>query len=207
MRRYLRRRFQDIGLRIGDPRWFTEGSIEALVRAASGQFVYVAVVFNYVSERRASPVHRLMTVLNWTPNEGQVARPFEALDTLYTNILLHAKEAYEAVDTHSGRDFLLLLKILLFENIRFFISTSVTVLGLGSNALEIFTSDLRSLMQLQRYWTGGTYIHVYHKSLLDFMSEENRSKELFVSQARSYTHLAKCCMLSILESPELDYGT
>ncbi|KAJ2935700.1 hypothetical protein H1R20_g1391, partial [Candolleomyces eurysporus] len=98
MRRYLRRRFQDIGLRIGQPDWFTEGNIETLVQAGSGQFVYVATVFKYVSERRASPVHTLKTVLNWTP--GQATRPFEALDMLYTNILSNAKEAYEAVDAH-----------------------------------------------------------------------------------------------------------
>ncbi|KAJ2935968.1 hypothetical protein H1R20_g1127, partial [Candolleomyces eurysporus] len=33
MCRYLRRRFQDIGLRIGQPNWFTEGNIETLVQA------------------------------------------------------------------------------------------------------------------------------------------------------------------------------
>ncbi|KAJ2924141.1 hypothetical protein H1R20_g12950, partial [Candolleomyces eurysporus] len=45
MRRYLWRRFLDIGLRIRQPYWFTEGDIETLVQAASGQFVYVATVF------------------------------------------------------------------------------------------------------------------------------------------------------------------
>ncbi|RXW20304.1 hypothetical protein EST38_g5561 [Candolleomyces aberdarensis] len=39
MRRYLRRRFEDIGLRIGNPKWFSEGDIETLVGAASGQFI------------------------------------------------------------------------------------------------------------------------------------------------------------------------
>ncbi|KAJ2927793.1 hypothetical protein H1R20_g9295, partial [Candolleomyces eurysporus] len=98
MRRYLRRRFQDIGLRIGQPDWFTESNIETLLQAGSGQFVSVATVFKYVSERRASPVHMLKTVLNWIP--GQVTRPFEALDMLYTNILSNAKETYEAVDAY-----------------------------------------------------------------------------------------------------------
>ncbi|RXW15599.1 hypothetical protein EST38_g10256 [Candolleomyces aberdarensis] len=118
MRRYLRRRFQDIGLRINQPNWFTEGNIETLVQAGSGQFVYVATVFKYVSERRASPAHRLKTVLNWTADQGQLTKPFEALDILYTSILLNAKEAYEAVDTHSGRDFLLLLKMFYMRALR-----------------------------------------------------------------------------------------
>jgi hypothetical protein len=73
--------------------------------------VYVATVYKYISERRASPAQRLKVVLTWTPHAGQVARPFEVLDRLYSNILLVAKKAYEAVDTHHGRDFLLLFRV------------------------------------------------------------------------------------------------
>ncbi|KAJ2926050.1 hypothetical protein H1R20_g11042, partial [Candolleomyces eurysporus] len=111
MRRFLRRRFEIIGLQIRDPQWFTEDDIETLVQAASGQFIYVAVVYKFISERRTFPAERLRIVLTWVPHEGQMARPFETLDRLYTNILLAAKNAYEAVDTHRGRDFSLLLGI------------------------------------------------------------------------------------------------
>ncbi|RXW11728.1 hypothetical protein EST38_g14127, partial [Candolleomyces aberdarensis] len=111
MCRYLRRRFQELSPRVGNPQWFTEQNINILAEAASGQFVYVSTAFNYISEPRGSPAERLKIILTWTPHEGQVARPFEALDRLYTNILLAAKEAYEAVDTHRGSDFLILLRI------------------------------------------------------------------------------------------------
>ncbi|KAJ2935589.1 hypothetical protein H1R20_g1505, partial [Candolleomyces eurysporus] len=77
MRRYLRRRFEDIGLRTRDPEWFSEGDIETLVRAGSGQFIYVATVYKYISERRASPSERLKIVLTWTPHKGRATRPFE----------------------------------------------------------------------------------------------------------------------------------
>jgi hypothetical protein len=110
MRRYLQRRFEDIGLRINDLNWFNKDDIETLVRAGSGQFIYVATAYKYISERRASPAERLKIVLTWTPCEGQVTRPFEVLDKLYTNILF-AKNAYEAVDSHHGRDFLLLFRV------------------------------------------------------------------------------------------------
>ncbi|RXW23010.1 hypothetical protein EST38_g2846 [Candolleomyces aberdarensis] len=72
MRRYLQRRFEDIGLQIGDSQWFSEDAIETLVQAASGQFVYVATVYKYISERRSSPAERLQVVLTWTPHKGQV---------------------------------------------------------------------------------------------------------------------------------------
>ncbi|KAJ2925055.1 hypothetical protein H1R20_g12039, partial [Candolleomyces eurysporus] len=48
MYRYLQRRFECIGLRIGNPQWYTEDDINTLVEAASGQFIYVATVFNGV---------------------------------------------------------------------------------------------------------------------------------------------------------------
>ncbi|RXW15592.1 hypothetical protein EST38_g10260 [Candolleomyces aberdarensis] len=111
LRRYLRRRFEDIGLCIGDSEWFSQGDIETLGQAASGQFIYLATAYKYISERQASPAERLKIVLTWTPREGQAIRPFETLDRLYTNVLLAAKNAYEAVDSHHERDFLLLLRV------------------------------------------------------------------------------------------------
>ncbi|KAJ2927794.1 hypothetical protein H1R20_g9296, partial [Candolleomyces eurysporus] len=204
MRRYLWRRFQDIGLRILQPYWFTEGDIETLVQAASGQFVYVATVFKYVSERRASPVHMLKTVLNWTP--GQATRPFEALDMLYTNILLNAKEAYEAVDAHGGRDFLLLFRMFQMNARGDFALFSPGILSalldLESSALEILTLDLRSLVCLKEGWSGNMELTVYHKSLSDFMDQASRAQDLYVPYSRVYTHLAKCCMQWIIKSPE-----
>ncbi|RXW12254.1 hypothetical protein EST38_g13600 [Candolleomyces aberdarensis] len=211
MRRYLQRRFQDIGIRIGQPDWFTEGEIETLVQAGSGQFVYVATVFKYVSERRASPTNMLKTVLNWTP--GQATRPFEALDILYTNILSNAKEAYEAVDAHSGRDFLLLFRVFCLNVRRNLSSLGETyapdllsaVLNLESNALEILTLDLRSLVYLKEDVLGTMVLIEYHKSLIsDFMDEPSRAKDLFVPGSRVDTHLTKCCMQTIVESPEVN---
>ncbi|RXW17514.1 hypothetical protein EST38_g8339 [Candolleomyces aberdarensis] len=204
MRRYLRRRFQDIGLRIGQPDWFTESSIETLVQAGSGQFVYVATVFKYVSERRASPVHMLKTVLNWKPE--QATRPFEALDTLYTNILSNAKKAYEAVDAHSGRDFLLLFRTFHMDASNALIipdpSYLSLLLNLESGALEILTLDLRSLVYFKDNELGTNMLNEYHKSFSDFVNKESRAKDLFVPESRVYTHLAKFGMQFIIESSE-----
>jgi hypothetical protein len=217
MRRYLRRRFQDIGLKTKQPHWFTEGDVDTLVQAGSGQFVYVATVYKYVSEPRASAVQRLKTVLNWTPE--QVTRPFEALDMLYRNILMSAKEAYEAVDTHSGRDFLLLLKIYLLDlasslppdweygGDRTGSDVVTALLNLESDALEILTLDLRSLVYLEEDTPEARYLAPYHKSLYDFMDEESRAKDLFVPIAFTCTHIAKCGMQRIIESPEPELYT
>jgi hypothetical protein len=213
MRRYLQRRFEAIGLRIGNLKWYNEGDIETLVQAASGQFIYVATVYKYISERRASPTERLKIIFTWTPRGGQATRPFDALDRLYTNILRGAKNAYQAVDSHQGRDFLLFLRAyhipasrgfdLSFPFVPFMIPAGVlsTLLGLEASAPESLFSDLRSLVSFER-----GELHLYHKSFSDFLEEESRSKDLFVSESRVVTHLARCCMQHIIECP-LDFNS
>ncbi|KAJ2930757.1 hypothetical protein H1R20_g6342, partial [Candolleomyces eurysporus] len=217
MRRYLQRRFEDIGLQIGDPRWFSEDAIETLIQAASGQFVYVATVYKYITERRGSPAERLKVVLSWTPHDGQVVRPFEALDRLYARILLSAKIAYEAVDTHHGRNFLLLFRAQHMNVDAFYISSVglhlrypadvlSALLGLEARAEDILFSDLRSLVTYEKGRSGGFYLRLYHKTLTDFLEEKSRAKELFVPAFCVHVLLAKRCMQHIIECP-LDFDS
>ncbi|RXW18939.1 hypothetical protein EST38_g6912 [Candolleomyces aberdarensis] len=170
MCRYLQRRFEDIGLQIGDPRWFSKDAIETLVQAASGQFVYVATVYKYITERRGSPAERLKVVLAWTPHDGQVVRPFEALDRLYASILSTAKRAYEAVDTHHGRDFLLLFRAhhmnvgdFRIPSVSIYLGFTLddlsTLLGLEARAEDMLFSDLRSLVNFEKDRHGHLRLH------------------------------------------------
>ncbi|RXW19267.1 hypothetical protein EST38_g6580 [Candolleomyces aberdarensis] len=217
MRRYLQRRFEDIGLQIDDSQWFSKDAIETLVQAASGQFVYVATVYKYITERRGSPAERLKVVLAWTPHKGEAVRPFEALDRLYASILSTAKKAYEAVDTHHGRDFLLLFRAhhmnvghfqIPSAHIFLYFSGDVlsSLLGLEASAQDVLFSDLRSLVTLEKDDSGRLYLHLYHKSFSDFLEEESRAKELFVPVSRVCTHLSKRCMQLIIECP-LDFDS
>jgi hypothetical protein len=199
MRRYLRRRFEDIGLRINNPKWFSENDIETLVQAGSGQFIYVATVYKYISTPRASPAARLKIVLTWMPREGQVTRPFEVLDKLYTNILLDVKNAYEAVDSHHGRDFLLLLRTYHVEvpgfmlhpkvaySVNFVADVLSVLLSLEPQGEETLISDLRCLVAFKPgVWEDQLRLHLYHKSFSDFLEEPSRAKDLFVPESRVY---------------------
>ncbi|RXW19405.1 hypothetical protein EST38_g6439 [Candolleomyces aberdarensis] len=215
MHRYLRRRFEDIGLRIGDSNWFREGDIETLVQAASGQFIYVATVYKYISERRASPTERLKIILTWTPHEGQGTRPFEVLDRLYTNILLAAKNAYEAVDSHYRRDFLLLFRahhmaVTGFKSLTIPQYPAADLLSamlrLEAKAEETLISDLHSLVAFETNHGGSLRLRLYHKSFSDFLEEPSRAKDLFVPEDRVYAHLGRCFMQHIIESP-LDFDS
>ncbi|KAJ3518667.1 hypothetical protein NMY22_g13556 [Coprinellus aureogranulatus] len=88
IRRTLWRRLRDIGAcssfpSAQDPLWPPEKMVDAIVKAASGQYIYVATVIRFVSERRASPVDRLRAFLEWS-SSAEDANPFAALDLLYT---------------------------------------------------------------------------------------------------------------------------
>jgi hypothetical protein len=221
MRRYLTRRFDALSSRTGNPRWFTERDVDTLVDAASGQFIYVATAFKYISERRGSPAVRLKIVLTWTSQQGGKARPFEALDTLYSGILSTARDAYEAVDTNGDRDFLLLLRTY-HINITTRSSSSwddstlpyafpdetlTKLLGLEDSAEDTIFADLRSLLVLERSDLGHLGLHLYHKSFSDFLQEESRSKDLYVPRSRICAHLVTCSMQTIIEYPlDLDSG-
>ncbi|RXW23755.1 hypothetical protein EST38_g2097 [Candolleomyces aberdarensis] len=216
IRRYLRRRLQGLGLRSRDPRarsggWFSEKDIEKLVIAASGQFVFAATVVRYLSERRSSPVDRLKIVLTWTPARNRSARPFEKLDLLYYSILSAAKMAYEAIDTHSEDDFLLLFRAYQINATHGFNDiNSGPTLSLPNKELnaflqvadDILISDLRSLVTTRPH-PGGPMLHLYHKTFADFLNTESRSRDLFVPSARVQSYLAKCYLQHVLRCPEL----
>ncbi|KAJ2929102.1 hypothetical protein H1R20_g7988, partial [Candolleomyces eurysporus] len=209
IRRYLRRNFLDIGRRHGNPKWYSQADIETLAQAASGQFIFASTVVKYLSQRRGSPAERLKIVLTRTPHKGQHARPFEMLDILYTNILSSAKEAYEDVDTNSGRDFLLLFRSYHAfctsgyapVRSRFSLDHMTALLNLESRAWKVVISDLRSLVALAKDPRGDLFLRLYHKSFSDFLTQETRAKNLFVPTSTVCAHLAKCCLQQIIQCP------
>ncbi|KAJ2914436.1 hypothetical protein MD484_g5961, partial [Candolleomyces efflorescens] len=218
MCRYLQRRFYALSPRSGNnPHWFSQRDIDTLVSAASGQFVYVATAFNYISERRGLPMERLKIILTWTPNQGQRKSPFKALDILYVNILSTARAAYEALDTNSDRDFLLLLTTYHNNTVShregvalpycFSHETLSRLLGLEPTEDEALFSDLRSLLTFERDNSGSLKLRLYHKSFSDFLQEQSRAKDLFVPRPRICSHTATCCMQIILERPALVLDT
>ncbi|RXW11797.1 hypothetical protein EST38_g14058 [Candolleomyces aberdarensis] len=200
IRRYLWWRLQGIGRRSHDPRarsnsWPSVEDIEKLTIAASGQFVYAATIVKYVSERHSSPVDRLQTVVDWTPEKGRLARPFEALDALYAGILSAAKEQYEAVDTHRGRNFLLLLRAHQINSdrrvgTRWDAHDFDEILDLERNAHEILVSDLHSLVVFHQQIDSPVFamMRFYHRSFSEFLDNETRSGKLFIAgiQVQAY---------------------
>ncbi|TEB30434.1 hypothetical protein FA13DRAFT_1733743 [Coprinellus micaceus] len=217
IRRTLRRKLGAIGNRSSDPRarrslWPSEEDLEMLVEAASGQCVYADTIMRYICDRHSSPVERLRVVLTWRPDEGQRARPFAALDFLYTNILVAARDAYEAVDTNGDRNFLVLFNALHLHTVSDFqpmdaefrhrhglplLEAHDPLLGLETGGLEILLSDVRSLVAYGSQLKDGRHyqvFHWYHKSLHDFLESESRAGDLFVSPEKARGYLVEVQM-------------
>lgn len=218
IRRTFWRRLREIGVQSGDPHaqphlWPTKEDVEFLVRAANGQFVYAATVIRFVSEQRASPIERLNTALryHWDDDLGTLSTtgPFVELDLLYSNILLSAKEAWEAANPDSPYDFLALFG--LFERYRkspwIYSPLIVTppfahsndrfclLLGLDSGTLDKTTLDLRSLVSVSK----GT-LRLYHQSFQEFLNTKARSKGLFRSAVGTAEFLICRLMRQICDS-------
>ncbi|KAJ2920845.1 hypothetical protein H1R20_g16249, partial [Candolleomyces eurysporus] len=207
IRRFLWRKLLDIGARSSDPQaqppfWPTPQDLEILVRAASGQFIYAATVIRFVSERRGSPVNRLNTILNWTSGNNQRSNPFAPLDLLYANILSKAKEAYDAADIN-GHDFLLLLnayRLNMDRNDDHIVQDLDHLLCSERDAHVWLLSDLRSLITTEAYpdhRASGQQLlqlRMYHKSFLDFLSDQSRSKELFFPKSEVLKFVARHCL-------------
>ncbi|KAJ2934361.1 hypothetical protein H1R20_g2732, partial [Candolleomyces eurysporus] len=189
--------------------WPTEQDIEKLVAAASGQFVYAATVVKYVSERRSSPVDRLRTIIDWTPEGSQqTSRPFELLDILYRNILSTAKELYEAVDTNEGRDFLLLVRAHQMNSdfrigrVRDSTRNFDEIISLEEGGHQVLFSDLHSLVFLRqdpRMSEGWEEMRFYHRSFSEFLDSEFRAQHLFVSEARVRQYVVESCLQKLLQ--------
>ncbi|KAF5326074.1 hypothetical protein D9611_000878 [Ephemerocybe angulata] len=208
IRRTLWRRLREIGGRSNDPRakdpsWPSEQDVKAIVEASSGQYIYAATVIRYVSEKRSSPVERLRTILTWTPDAEQRAKPFATLDRLYTNIVSSAKVAYESVDTNKPI-FLLLLRAYRMHKLsqELFLllrcplpeASHSRLVELDSGGAETLLSDLQSLVTLEATRTDDGYrykmLRYYHKSFGDFLDSESRAGELYVSSEAAQEHVA-----------------
>ncbi|RXW12810.1 hypothetical protein EST38_g13040, partial [Candolleomyces aberdarensis] len=216
IRRYLRRRLHEIGDRRGGSHWFTEEDLEALVRAASGQFICAITMIQYISEHGTfSVVKERLTKLvrgQFTSDDDQLASPLKRLDLLYAEILSAAMKKYKVNhnDGSDGEHFLLLVRIyhincssgftfsepwnILGPRIEYRFETLNAILGLEDTGHELLLSDLGSLMTL-----NSNELHVYHESFSDFLDLESRSKNLFVPSPHAYTHITKRLLQHIID--------
>ncbi|KAJ3521341.1 hypothetical protein NMY22_g12359 [Coprinellus aureogranulatus] len=139
--------------------------VRAMVRNASGQFVYAAVAMNYMEQSGGDPQTKLNRILRGNSGKHSAAeRPFHRLDELYTCILRTSPRPLDAVKwihailelhSESGESIAM---------VRAFLESK-------PGEMEHLLGNLSSLLR-----TSGTF-RVFHKSLLDYLGSKKRSGE------------------------------
>jgi len=161
--------------------WPTKAAIWEIVKKSSGQFIYVSTSVKYIESIRHRPEERMAIVRNLRPAQG--AMPFAELDALYTHILTSAQGVSIIVEVLSFvlhlSQISLLMTLAWLEEIH----------DLEPESLQVILCDLGSLVVIDEY----DRIEVLHASLLDFLIDPLRSKDLPISgNALMTKHITTC---------------
>jgi hypothetical protein len=151
--------------------WASKGVVDILVKEASGQFIYAATAIRSLDNPRlGSPQQQLTRLLESRSLDD--SKPFAPLDLLYDRIL------------RTSPDPLLAAKWMRFVDSQReeWSSTHFRyILESYPGELEHVLGALTSLVGLVDE-DGDSTFHFYHKSLLDFLGNPQRSSDLYLSE-------------------------
>ncbi|KAJ3519533.1 hypothetical protein NMY22_g13151 [Coprinellus aureogranulatus] len=171
---FLRARLDTIGRDHGLPdQWYLKLSKwqdvpRYLAWEASGQFIYAETVIRYVQDGTETPHDQLKRVLDW---EGEKSsRPFAALDALYTGILKGTPDPALSVKWT-------LANALVHPHWNPQYWYREAVLESSPGQIEVALGGLTALVGLINEH-GQPAFTLYHKSLLDFLDDKDRSGDL-----------------------------
>ena len=219
--RYLREKFEDIYSRNRDimpgirSPWPLADHLRALVRRASGQFIYAATVIKFIDSDTnfCTPEEKLNIILKDTPMQPSA---FSELDRLYTQILSVYPDSEVLVHT--------LGVILVLEDVSsvtypgelvYSPATIAAITGLGEANLYMVLRALQSVIEIRNdpvfddaddNEPNGTNIQLVklsHRSFHDFLTDKARSGPYFIDEehfgGRVLCHILELATISIEE--------
>ncbi|KDR69337.1 hypothetical protein GALMADRAFT_929979 [Galerina marginata CBS 339.88] len=171
--------------------WPGENPLRQLVSRASGQFIYVSTVVEYVSSPRHHPVERLNIILGIQPRHSDRDLPFSRLDAIYTYIFYAIPE--ENIEV--------VLNILAFNMYGFRkpyvkdLDLVFSVLSLDVSKVELYLGDLSAVLKWTTFSSGKLReLHFTHASLYDFLSDKGRSRQFHIDKPTCLSKLACFCL-------------
>lgn len=145
-----------------DPTWPPISLVKSIVAKSSGQFIYAAVVINYVASARGHPGQRLEVCCGLRPANSD--SPFAQLDTLYCHILSNVQDKLAAQRA-------LALSLYDTRNIR----TINSIFGYARGTVESWLADLTAVISCDK-----EVVNYLHASFGDFLCDPARSGEYFI---------------------------
>ena len=173
IRVFLLHRFNEISIKrhavIRNDTWPQAADVETLVRRASGLFIYVATVMQFIDDRRDNPVRRLKQILEVEPKASPAA--YAGLDQLYTQILDAAADA------------ITLCKVLgviatLYSPISLAELKDLLSHESESDDVSLTLEGLHSILFIPA--EEDKPVSIYHESLRDFLKDNQRSTKYCV---------------------------
>ena len=150
--------------------WPNLADIEILCKKAAGFFIYASTVVKFVSSRNHPPTEQLAQIISLpqsTAHEGK-----SGIDLLYTQVLEQAADVDVDNEEFYSRLRTILGAVVLMAN-----PLSMKALSDLLDKSNI-SSTLRSLHSLLLVsMDKDTPIHVFHKSFLDFITDQDRCKD------------------------------
>lgn len=178
--------------------WPSTRAIKALVRKASGQFIYASTSMTFISSLKDQPVRCLDIILGLTPPRHLALMPFAELDALYTHILTAACPEAISILTYC-----LLSKVREVVSVEYF-------LRIQEGDAEMYLDDLRALVSVseqpshhhdhdQHEAYSSMEIWLLHASLGDFLVDQSRAGKFYVNPAEKHAEYAVEFLEHILE--------
>ncbi|KAF5326657.1 hypothetical protein D9619_004928 [Psilocybe cf. subviscida] len=167
--------------------WPDPSSINELVRKSSGHFIYAATAMKFIASSDEHPACAREVVKGLQPSRTE--SPFMQLDALYSHILTSAKFSSQV------RGILRHYHISLFERS---VAAVCRIHNICSEDVELFLSDIQSLVSLSPNGTTEMYITVKHASPEDFLMYKKRSSTLYTSDENyhaSWLVTSSCWMM------------
>ncbi|KAF9479883.1 hypothetical protein BDN70DRAFT_662104 [Pholiota conissans] len=153
--------------------WPPTELVKELVDKSSGQFIYASVVTKYVSAPNSHPVQRLEVIRGLRPTS--VDTPFAQLDALYQHI-------FSSISNIDITLSILAYSILMRHTD---IATITKFFDMPIGTVEAGLVDLSSVIACK-----GGYVIYLHASLPDFLLDESRSQQFYVSPSQWHTAFA-----------------
>jgi hypothetical protein len=164
------------------PSWPPPGTIQTLVRNASGQFIYAVTVIRLLeTPHREPPKALLEAILATGANRQTTSNPLEQLDALYSHILKSSPDPPLSVRWIRSINRLNRFKVSHASNVHLLLQTEPE-----SDEAEHLLGNLHSLIRIPPPNDQATTKYdFYHKSLFDFLEDPARcgsQQKLYVKE-------------------------
>ncbi|KAJ3509566.1 hypothetical protein NLJ89_g5154 [Agrocybe chaxingu] len=175
--------------------WPSYDEVFQLIAKSSGQFIYASIVIRFTSSLRHHPCERLKIILGLRPPRRDL--PFVELDALYTQILSSSEDVGTLLKILSVA---IVLTGMLGETYDLRPPRIEKVLQLEEGSLQLLLGDISSLVD----WDDSeTRVKFHHASCPDFLSDRQRSQNLYTDASLAHAELARWS-LRAWKDPDID---